>query len=54
MSEPLTIALSKGRIFKETVPLLAHAGIEPMEDPESSRKLILDTNHDAGNLAEIL
>ncbi len=46
MSEQLTIALSKGRIFKETVPLLAHAGIEPLEDPESSRKLILDTNHE--------
>lgn len=44
MSEPLTIALSKGRIFKETLPLLAHAGIEPVDDPERSRKLILDTN----------
>ncbi|MEJ2141340.1 MAG: ATP phosphoribosyltransferase [Gammaproteobacteria bacterium] len=42
----LTIALSKGRIFKETLPLLAHAGIEPKDDPETSRKLILDTNHD--------
>jgi len=40
----LTIALSKGRIFEETVPLLAAAGIRPTEDPESSRKLILDTN----------
>jgi len=46
MSEQLIIALSKGRIFKETLPLLAHAGIIPSEDPESSRKLILDTNHD--------
>ncbi len=46
MSEQLIIALSKGRIFKETLPLLAHAGITPMDDPESSRKLILDTNHD--------
>ncbi|MDT8388037.1 MAG: ATP phosphoribosyltransferase [Thiogranum sp.] len=46
MSEQLTIALSKGRIFKETLPLLAHAGIEPLDDPETSRKLILDTNHD--------
>jgi ATP phosphoribosyltransferase len=42
----ITIALSKGRIFKETLPLLAHAGIEPVDDPESSRKLILDTNRD--------
>ena len=41
---PLTIALSKGRIFKETLPLLAHAGIRPLDDPETSRKLILDTN----------
>jgi len=40
----LIIALSKGRIFKETLPLLAHAGIVPAEDPDSSRKLILDTN----------
>lgn len=40
----LTIALSKGRIFKETLPLLAAAGIVPVDDPEVSRKLILDTN----------
>ncbi|MDP2827860.1 MAG: ATP phosphoribosyltransferase [Sulfuricellaceae bacterium] len=40
----ITIALSKGRIFEETTPLLAAAGIVPQEDPESSRKLILDTN----------
>ena len=44
MSETLTIALSKGRIYKETVPLLKQAGIEPIDDPETSRKLILDTN----------
>ncbi len=43
---PITIALSKGRIFKETLPLLAHAGIEALDDPETSRKLILDTNHE--------
>lgn len=41
----ITIALSKGRIFKETLPLLSHAGIVPIDDPETSRKLILDTNH---------
>ncbi|PXX43582.1 MULTISPECIES: ATP phosphoribosyltransferase [Aquitalea] len=41
----LTIALSKGRIFEETLPLLAAAGIVPAEDPESSRKLIIETNH---------
>ncbi|MCW9025222.1 MAG: ATP phosphoribosyltransferase [Gammaproteobacteria bacterium] len=46
MNNTLTIALSKGRIFKETLPLLKHAGIEPLDDPETSRKLILDTNHD--------
>lgn len=40
----ITIALSKGRIFEETAPLLAAAGITPLEDPESSRKLILPTN----------
>jgi ATP phosphoribosyltransferase len=41
---PLTIALSKGRIFKDTLPLLRAAGIEPLDDPDKSRKLILDTN----------
>jgi ATP phosphoribosyltransferase len=40
----ITIALSKGRIFEETTPLLAAAGITALEDPESSRKLILPTN----------
>ena len=40
----ITIALSKGRIFEETLPLLNAAGITPMEDPESSRKLILPTS----------
>jgi ATP phosphoribosyltransferase len=40
----ITIALSKGRIFEETTPLLAVAGIVPQDDPETSRKLILDTN----------
>ncbi|MDD2815129.1 MAG: ATP phosphoribosyltransferase [Thiotrichaceae bacterium] len=40
----LKIALSKGRIFDETLPLLAQAGIVPLDNPEKSRKLILDTN----------
>ena len=44
MNDALTIALSKGRIFEETLPLLAAAGISPVDDPETSRKLILDTN----------
>jgi ATP phosphoribosyltransferase len=46
MNNGITIALSKGRIFKETLPLLAAAGIVPKDDPEKSRKLILDTNQD--------
>jgi ATP phosphoribosyltransferase len=41
---PVTLALSKGRIFEETMPLLAEAGIEVTEDPEKSRKLILPTS----------
>ncbi|MDE2584452.1 MAG: ATP phosphoribosyltransferase [Betaproteobacteria bacterium] len=40
----ITIALSKGRIFEETLPLLAAAGIVPTENPETSRKLIIATN----------
>ncbi|WP_415033236.1 ATP phosphoribosyltransferase [Azonexus sp.] len=40
----ITIALSKGRIFDETLPLLAAAGIVPVENPDTSRKLIIDTN----------
>ncbi|WP_018230221.1 ATP phosphoribosyltransferase [Methyloversatilis universalis] len=40
----ITLALSKGRIFEETLPLLAAAGIVPTDDPESSRKLIIGTN----------
>ncbi len=42
--QQLTLALSKGRIFEETLPLLEAAGIQVTEDPESSRKLILPTN----------
>lgn len=40
----LTIALTKGRILKETLPLLAAAGIEPVEDISASRKLIFETS----------
>jgi len=39
----ITLALSKGRIFEETLPLLKAAGIEVLEDPEKSRKLIIGT-----------
>jgi ATP phosphoribosyltransferase len=43
-ADMLRIAVSKGRIFKECMPLLARAGVVPADDPETSRKLILDTN----------
>jgi ATP phosphoribosyltransferase len=43
MSQTLTIALTKGRILEETLPLLAAACIEPLEDMEKSRKLVFDT-----------
>ena len=39
----ITLALSKGRIFEESLPLLKAAGIEVLDDPEKSRKLILET-----------
>ncbi len=41
----ITLALSKGRIFDDSLPLLRAAGIEVLEDPEKSRKLILPTSH---------
>jgi len=41
----LTLALSKGRIFDETVPLLEAAGLAPLEDPERSRKLVIGTRN---------
>ncbi len=42
--ESLTLALTKGRILQETLPLLAAAGIEPAEDISASRKLVFDTS----------
>jgi ATP phosphoribosyltransferase len=42
---PLTMALSKGRIFEETLPLLEAAGIQVTENPEQSRKLIIATSN---------
>ena len=42
----ITLALSKGRIFEETLPLLAEVGISVADDPEKSRKLILPTNRE--------
>jgi ATP phosphoribosyltransferase len=44
MTASVTIALSKGRILEESLPLLARAGVTPAEDPLKSRKLIIDTN----------
>ena len=45
MKRKLTVALTKGRILRETLPLLARAGIEPLEDIGRSRKLVFDTSH---------
>lgn len=42
-NRPIVMALTKGRILKETLPLLAQAGIEPLEDISTSRKLLFDT-----------
>jgi ATP phosphoribosyltransferase len=44
MNEKLTLALTKGRILKETLPLLSRVGIEVMEDIDSSRKLVFETS----------
>lgn len=49
----LTIAVSKGRILEETLPLLAAAGIEPVEDPARSRRLILPTGRPGVQLVVI-
>lgn len=46
IGQQITIALTKGRILKDTLPLLAQAGITPLEDISASRKLIFDTNQD--------
>ena len=48
----ITLALAKGRILEETLPLLRAAGIEPAEDPDTSRKLIIATRQ--ANLRLIL
>lgn len=44
MPDNITIAVSKGRIYDEAIPLLAKLGIVPKDDPNKSRKLILETN----------
>lgn len=43
-ARPLTLALTKGRILRDTLPLLARAGIEPLDDVHESRKLVFETN----------
>jgi len=53
MSEPLTIAVSKGRVLKDTLPLLLAAGIEPSEGPEESRRLILPTRNGKVRLLQV-
>lgn len=53
MNKQLILALSKGRILGETLPLLADAGIRPLEDLGSSRKLLFDTNLDNVKLVVI-
>ncbi len=53
MDRPLRIALSKGRILEQTLPLLEAAGITPGEDPERSRKLILPTSREGIELVVI-
>ncbi|MHB0888136.1 ATP phosphoribosyltransferase [Acidithiobacillus sp.] len=45
MNHGITIALSKGRILEEALPLFAGAGIVPLEDPDQSRKLIIESSH---------
>ncbi len=44
MQDSITIAVSKGRILTESLPLLARAGLHPQDDPDTTRKLIFDTN----------
>ena len=44
MADSLTIAISKGRILDEALPLLARAGVRPTDDPKTTRKLLLATN----------
>jgi ATP phosphoribosyltransferase len=53
MPQQLTIALAKGRILDEALPLLARAGIEPTDNLSSSRKLVFSTNQDHINLVLI-
>jgi ATP phosphoribosyltransferase len=49
----ISIALSKGRILEETMPLLARVGLRPKEDPEDSRKLIIPTERRGAQLVVV-
>ena len=51
---PLTIALSKGRILEQTLPLLAAAGIAPAEDVTTTRKLMVDGSLENGDAVRFL
>ena len=53
VSQQITMALTKGRILGETLPLLARAGIEPLEDPGRSRKLVFETSREGLRLVII-
>lgn len=53
MKDGITIAVSKGRILAESLPLLARAGLRTLDDPDTTRKLIFDTNHDGMRLVVI-
>ena len=46
MSQDLMIALTKGRVLVDELAILAKAGVEPLEDPTASRRLVFDTNQD--------
>lgn len=45
MKQKLTLALTKGRVLKETLPLLTEVGLQPLEDVTTSRKLVFETAH---------
>ncbi len=51
MKNNIVLALTKGRILKESLPLLANAGVEPAEPIDTTRKLLLETNHEDIKLA---
>ncbi len=53
MKDGITIAVSKGRILDESLPLLARAGVRPLDDPDTTRKLIFETNQEGVRLIVI-